>query len=136
MSGKAFVDTNVFVYLYSSKEPNKRDMCIDALDKYICVTSTQSLNELSNVFIKKYNCSAEKIEAHLDNIDKICEVRTINRKTINMALKINDRYGFSYYDSLMIASAIESDCDVLLTEDMNDGQKIESKLKIINPFKN
>jgi len=42
------------------------------------------------------------------------------------------RYGFSYYDSLIIASALECECSVLFSEDMQHGQIIESTLKIVN----
>jgi predicted nucleic acid-binding protein len=44
---------------------------------------------------------------------------------VEHALWIQDRYGFSYYDCLMVASAIESGCDYLFTEDLKDGQLIE-----------
>jgi predicted nucleic acid-binding protein len=58
----------------------------------------------------------------------------IQHKTINHALEINERYGFSYYDCLMLASALDGGCEVIYTEDMNDGQLIEERLRIINPF--
>ena len=51
----------------------------------------------------------EKIKAHLDNIDLVCgEVLSIHRNTINKALALKDRYGYSYYDCLMLASALDA----------------------------
>jgi len=50
------------------------------------------------------------------------------------ALSLKDRYGYSYYDCLMLASALEGNCRVIYTEDMSDGQMIDGALEIINPF--
>jgi predicted nucleic acid-binding protein len=49
---------------------------------------------------------------------------------------LNAIYGFSYYDCLMLSSALDSNCNVIYTEDMNNGQIIDGILKIINPFIN
>jgi len=51
-----------------------------------------------------------------------------------MALDLKEKYGYSFFDCLMLASALESGCDVILSEDMGDGQIIENTLKIVNPF--
>jgi len=64
------------------------------------------------------------------------EIVMIGRGTITTALSLKDQYGYSYYDSLMLASALESNCDSIMTEDMNSGQIISSHLKIENPFTN
>ena len=78
-----------------------------------------------------------KIKQHLDNIETVCdEVMAIQRHTINKALSLKDLYGYSYYDCLIIASALESDCEILFSEDMTNEQIIENTLKIVNPFKN
>ena len=75
--------------------------------------------------------------AMLDNIEMVCdEILMIGRGTISTALSLKDQYGYSYYDCLMLASALESNCDVIITEDMNSGQVINGQLKIENPFTN
>ncbi len=135
MSGKAFLDTNILIYFYSENEVHKRNASCHALNNYNCVTSTQALNEASNVWLKKYGWSSEKIKKHLDNIELICDkIVSIQKDTINKALDLKDCYGYSYYDCLMLASALEYKCNVILTEDMSDGQLIDNELKIINPF--
>ncbi len=55
--------------------------------------------------------------------------------TIKLAHRIKDKYKYGYFDSLIISSALENDCSILFTEDLHSNQKIEEKLKIINPFK-
>jgi predicted nucleic acid-binding protein len=49
-------------------------------------------------------------------------------------MRISDRYGFSYWDSLIVAAALDAGCAVLYTEDLQNGQTIDSALRIINPF--
>ena len=135
MSVRAFFDTNIFICLYSEDEDIKRDAAYRVLNNYDCITSTQALNEASNVWCK-ISWGKNKIEEHINNIEKICdELMIIQKKTILNALDLKFRYGYSYYDCLMLASALESACDIILTEDMSEGQIIENRLRIVNPFK-
>ena len=136
MKDNVFLDTNILVYLYSSTETEKRNISISILERYRCITSILALNEFCNVFIKKYNVPNDKIKDYIANISKSCHIKFINEQNVYKALEINTRYGYSYYDCLMLASALESGCGVILTEDMSGGQIIENKLEIVNPFKN
>ena len=93
------------------------------------------MNEASNVWFKKYNLCKTEIIKYLDEIELACtEILLVQRKTVNHAMDIKDRYGYSYYDCLMLASAIEANCNKILTEDMKDGQVINGIVKIENPF--
>ena len=134
MKDNAFVDTNIFIYLHSNDELNKKNIAISAVKQYVCFSSTQVLNEFCNVFIKKYHIPNEDIQTYINNIRKVCGISLITDQTINMALKLNSRYQYHYYDCLILASALEGNCDIILTEDMKDGQIIENRLKIVNPF--
>jgi len=135
MHDRTFLDTNILIYLYSESESKKRNTAYRILNSRYCMTSLQALNEASNVWFKKYGWDETKIYKHLDNIELVCnEVLTITRRTINLALSLKSRYGYSYYDCLMLASALESNCSTIMTEDMNDGQIINALLKIENPF--
>jgi len=135
MSGNVFLDTNIIVYLYSTSEPKKRNTSISIFQNYACVTSTQALNEFSNVFIKKYKMPNDSIKTSITNISKSCFVQHVTESTIFKALDLNGRYGYSYFDCLMIATALENNCDVLFSEDMRDNHIIENRVKIINPYK-
>jgi len=134
MSDKAFIDTNIFIYLYSEDEMTKRDISQTAVDKYDCVISTQVLNEFSNVCIRKLNKPPEEIELAVEEIAKQCIVTMIDEQIIKQTLKIHKEYGYSYFDCLMIASALNSNCKYLITEDLADGQIIGNTLTIINIF--
>jgi predicted nucleic acid-binding protein len=61
-------------------------------------------------------------------------VHLLNFQTSLEALKIHQKYQYSYYDSLIIASALENQCDILYSEDMQHQQLIENRLLIFNPF--
>jgi predicted nucleic acid-binding protein len=53
------------------------------------------------------------------------ELYVLNDNTVIHALSLHERYGYSYYDSLIIAAAIEGECEYLFSEDLQDGQTIE-----------
>jgi len=135
MSDRTFLDTNILIYFYSENDECKRDIAYRMLNGNDCVTSLQAMNEASNVWLSKCKWGAEKIKKHLDNIELVCEeILPIQRHTVNRALDLRDRYGYSYYDCLMLASALDGNCRIILTEDMNSGQIICDTLKIVNPF--
>lgn len=134
MSGRAFIDTNIFIYTQRSDEPAKSDRALSVIDRLECVTSTQVMNELCNVFTKKYPLPTQDIREILHSISMTSKIVAVSVETVASALNVHERYGFSYYDSLIVTSALESGCDCLLSEDLSDGQLINGKLKIVNIF--
>jgi putative PIN family toxin of toxin-antitoxin system len=135
MSVRAFFDTNIFIYLYADNELDKQKICKKIIDDAEeCITSTQILNEISNVMIKKMRMPLDALKAVQTDVRHLGKLIYVTEDTINKATELHFCYGFSYYDCLMLASALESDCNVIYTEDMNDGQVIESSLRIVNPF--
>jgi predicted nucleic acid-binding protein len=134
MKERAFIDTNVFIYLYSEDEPRKQSISQMAVDKYECVISTQVLNEFSNVCVGKLKRSSEEIGLAIDEITEQTEVSPVDKHIIKSALEIHKRYRYTYFDSLMIASALNLGCKYLITEDLADGQNIDNKLIIVNIY--
>jgi predicted nucleic acid-binding protein len=134
MKDKAFVDTNILVYLYSEDEVEKSVRACDAIEKYNCITSTQALTEFSNVCIKKLHIPVEIISKSIDEITSACIVVPVERETIKKALELHGKYGYSYYDCLIIASALTYNCTLLLTEDLQNRHVIENNLTIRNIF--
>ena len=129
---KAFLDTNILVYLYYD-DTDKQDKAIEILNTRDCHISTQVLSEFSNVSFKKYKFTAQKIKEEINEICEGCSLALVTRSTVRKALDIKERYRYSYYDCLILASAIESECGVLYSEDMSDGQRVET-VSIQNPF--
>ncbi|MDR1315537.1 MAG: PIN domain-containing protein [Spirochaetales bacterium] len=127
-------DTNVFIYLYSDDESVKREIAQKAVNKYECVISTQVLNEFSSICIRKLYKNPGEVELAIDEMIGQCIVLTLEKEDIKRAIGLHKKLGYNYYDCLMIVSALKSDCNYLLTEDLADGQTIEGKLIIVNIF--
>jgi predicted nucleic acid-binding protein len=122
------------VYLQSTTDAEKRDVSKKTIDFFDCVCSTQVLNELSNVLLKKAKMSFDHVAEIIDGTIQACELVVVTYETILCAIEIAKRNMFGFYDSLIVASALETECEYLLTEDLADGQKIGKRLTIVNIF--
>jgi len=134
MPDKVFIDTNILIYAYSTTELNKRNITFTILESYSIVISVQVINEFIWIMNRKFNINYDKLEVLVDRFWEKFEVSLINKFSIEKALKIAQDYKYSYWDSLIIASALENECSILFTEDMQDGQVIEGRLRIKNPY--
>ena len=134
MNDRAFIDTNVFIYLYSEDETHKQSISQKAVEKFECIISTQVLNEFGNVCIGKLNQPPEDVALAINEIIEQCTLLMIEKNTIMQALQIHKRYGYKYFDCLMIASALNAGCTYFITEDLSDGQIIDNKLTILNIY--
>jgi predicted nucleic acid-binding protein len=134
MSDRAFLDTNVFVYAIVQDDPRSHDA--EGLIAAGGTVSVQVLNEFAAVARKKTNMPWGEVRGALESIRILCpDLRPITLDTHKEALEIAEKYGFKIYDALIVASALEARCTILYSEDMQDGQVIESKLTIRNPFR-
>ena len=127
-----FFDTNVLLYLLS-EDAAKADRA-EALLANGGVISVQVLNEFASVASRKLGLSWLEIHEILDTIRQLCRVDPLLLETHERGLAISERYGFSIYDALIVGAALIADCDLLLTEDLQDGQRIDDRLQIKNPF--
>jgi predicted nucleic acid-binding protein len=134
MPDKVFIDTNVLIYGYSEDEPDKRQQAIDCVRSGEAWISTQVLNETINVLKRKFSLSYSQIREAVQELSEGFPIVLVSVNTIEMALNLAERYQYSYFDSLILASALEAGCQILYSEDLQDGQRIENQLMIINPF--
>ena len=128
MPDKVFLDTNVLIYAYSEDEPNKRQRAIDCVRSAEAWISTQVLNETINVLKRKFSLSYSQIREAVQELSEGFPIVLVSVNTIEMALNLAERYQYSYFDSL------EAGCQILYSEDLQDGQRIENQLTIVNPF--
>jgi predicted nucleic acid-binding protein len=134
MSDKCFIDTNIWVYAHLQDTHNKCDVALELLETLPqLVGSTQVLNEYYSVMLKK-KIADHLIQENIELIISIAEITVIEITTLRLTHKLKLKYGFSYWDSLVLASALESGCQCLYSEDMQHRQAIENSLIIINPF--
>ncbi|OGU36801.1 MAG: hypothetical protein A2068_08130 [Ignavibacteria bacterium GWB2_35_6b] len=141
MTDKIFFDTNLIVYLFDKGERKKREKIINVLNelsgKSKLFISSQVINEFINVVFKKieHRLSGKDLIERVKFLEDIFTITPVSYNTSVNAIKIKEKYSYSFWDSLIIASALESDCNLLFTEDLQSGQKIENQLEIINPLK-
>jgi predicted nucleic acid-binding protein len=131
---RVFIDTNIFIYIQRTDEPDKTRIAERAIDFFDCVASTQVLNEICNILTRKFPSPKEEVSRVLDSIKESCIIQTVTNDFPEKALDYHFRYSISYYDALMIAAAVESHCKYLISEDMQDGLIIDGKLQIVNIF--
>ena len=136
MPDNAFIDSNIFVYaaFKDASEPKCQTASV-FIQKFPgdITISVQVLNEFYNVLLKK---KVDDIIIQQMLLNVIDDVRCVHltADTVKFAWFLRGKYGYSYYDTLILASALESDCNVLFSEDFQHGQTIESRMSIINPF--
>lgn len=133
MSDRIFVDTNILVYSISNDQ-TKRTIADTLLLKHAVVVSPQVISEFVAVTLRKKILPSQQVIDYATQFMQVFEVTAITQHTITSALDVMTRYQFSYWDSLIVAAALESICPWLYTEDLQDDQKIENSLTIYNPF--
>ena len=128
----SFIDTNVLVY-FASGDPAKAD----AAERILAAggrISVQVLNEVTNVARRKMRMSWEETHALLSMLRVLLAVEPVTVETHETGLRLAERYGLSTYDAMIAASALLAGCDILWSEDMQDGMALEPGLRIRNPF--
>jgi len=136
MKDKIFIDTNILIYYISDDKVKKsiaRKIIIDNFDDFILVISSQVISEFVYVSIKKNLLERGEAFSLAKEFMDIFAFSMIKKSTILRAFEIMCRYDFSYWDSLIVASALEKGCSVLYSEDLQQGQIIDS-LTVVNPF--
>ncbi len=128
---KHFFDTNIFVYAFL--DVPKRETALKALARGGMI-NVQVLNEFANVARRKHGRSWAQIEAAIAVIrDQFPDIAPLTAQTHVKVLELARDHGFSFYDSLILAAALEADCTVLFSEDLQHGRVIGG-LTIQNPF--
>jgi len=133
MSDRVFCDSNLLLYTFDCKDAKKQHIAKDIVLKYHNIISTQVINEVSNNLLKKFSFSNMQVKQFIDSCYKRYEVVSISKETFINACELRERYNLSYYDSLIVSSALEAKSTLLYSEDMQHQLKI-NKLTIINPF--
>jgi predicted nucleic acid-binding protein len=127
-----FFDTNVLLYLLSG-DPAKADRA-EALIASGGTISVQVLNEFVAVASRKFGLKIPQIREILDAVRSACVVTPLDVATHERGLDLAARYGFTIYDALILAAALNAGCKLLYSEDMHAGQTID-RLTVRNPFR-
>jgi predicted nucleic acid-binding protein len=136
MIDKVFLDTNLWIYFYAKDSSGKAQTVTQLVCDHaeLIWLSTQILGELFHVLTrKKIATRTEAVEILSDLMDTF-PILDIDLPKVSKALEINARYGYTYWDSLILATALLGDCSVIYTEDMHHDQLINGQLRLVNPF--
>jgi len=139
MNDRFFLDTNIFVYLFDDSAPNKRSVAEELIRRGIGsgkgIVSYQVVQEFLNVASRKFPQPLRGLEAEQFLITTFKPMWAIQSSLAlsSSALRLEQEFRFSWYDALIVASALEADCGILFSEDLQHGMKVEH-MRIENPF--
>jgi predicted nucleic acid-binding protein len=130
------VDSNVFVYLYDDRAPEKAataEVVVRALAERKSAVALQVVGEVQNVLRRKFKTPNWKAAQVGHNLLQAFETFSYSRDAVDRALGQLSTGRFSYWDALLLASADEAGCTTLLSEDMKSGDRL-GNVEIVNPF--
>lgn len=129
----SFFDTNVLVYIASG------DAAKAAMAEEIIglggVVSVQVLNEATNVARRKMRLSWQETHEFLSLFRALLTVQSMTVSVHEAGLALAERHTLSIYDAMIVASALDADCDTLWSEDMQHGMVFADRLRVVNPFR-
>ncbi|MGD1901626.1 MAG: PIN domain-containing protein [Geitlerinemataceae cyanobacterium] len=135
MSASIFLDTNIWIYAYEQSDETRpetsRQLIADNSDRIIL--STQNLGEIYNTLTRKQILDRPQAADLIEQLIDIFEPVPIQASTVRQALAIQQQTQYSYWDSLIVATAIEYRCERLYSEDLQHDRRVEN-LTIVNPF--
>lgn len=139
MSGRHFLDTNIFVYSFDASSPAKRERALGLIREAVAtgagVVSYQVVQEFFNVALRRFArpMSPDEAQQYLITVFRPLLAVESSLNLLQHGLYIRSRFNLSWFDSLIVAAAIEARCSVLYTEDLQDGFEVEG-LRVENPF--
>lgn len=128
-----FIDSNVLLY-FASRDPAKADRA-EALMRAGATISVQVLNEIARVGRRKLRLSWDELDEALALLRVVLDVVPLFASTHDRGLAVARRYGLAICDAMIVAAALEADCTILWSEDMQDGMVVEDRLLVRNPFR-
>ena len=134
MNVKVFLDTNLWVYAYSSDPKGEVVRALIASRFRNIALSTQVLGEFFTVLSRKLKRNRDEAAVAVRTLSDHFPVQPVSRTTVEQALDVCSRTGYSFWDSQIIASAVECGCGILYSEDLQPGPVAGTRLRIINPL--
>jgi predicted nucleic acid-binding protein len=132
MPGRAFSDSNVLLYLLA--DADKKAAQVESLFDSPLTISVQVLNEIVNVARRKYQLPWQTVNGFMMTIKALCEIVPLTERIHDNARLFAERYQLSFYDACIVSAALESDSEILYSEDLHAGLIVDKRLRVINPF--
>ncbi|HKT49612.1 MAG TPA: PIN domain-containing protein [Candidatus Angelobacter sp.] len=139
MSDRFFLDTNIFVYSFDDTDVKKARRASELIQSGVTtrkgVVSYQVVQEFLNVALRKFAqpMSAAEAEQYLSTVFRPLLAIHSSHSLFSEAVQLTGRHRLSWYDSLIVAAALASECDILYSEDLQHGRRFGS-VQVKNPF--
>lgn len=134
-AGLCFIDTNIWLYAFIEEDDvTKSTVARQLLQTIEPVISTQVINEVCVNLLKRQILTEEQVRTLIASFYEKYQVVELTRSVLSRASDLRQRYSLSFWDSMIIASALEADITTIYSEDMHHGLMIANKLQIRNPF--
>ena len=135
---RCFIDSNVWIYAATQSQDNPPDPRHETARQLItqvqpCL-SVQVINEVTINLLRKFNFGEAEIRSLVRSFYKNYTVFALDADTFIQASMLREAYQFSFWDSLIVSSALQHQCALLYSEDMQNGLVVENRLQICNPF--
>ncbi|MDR2898167.1 MAG: PIN domain-containing protein [Spirochaetaceae bacterium] len=130
---KIALDSNILIYNHSSDQEEKRYIARE-LFKEVPIVSSQVVSEYLNVMRRIFKMQKLELLQLCTLWLEQCSFHPVVLSTIKYAQNLVEKYDFQVFDGIIVAAALEAECDILYSEDMQNGQIVENRLTIVNPF--
>lgn len=137
MSDECFIDSNVWLYalvLRPGEEKRHATACRLIVHPARYVISEQVIAEVSSNLLHKAGMAEAPLQALVESFYQRCRVIAPGPALHRRGSGLRQRYRFSYWDSLIVAAALEAGCSTLYSEDMQHGLVVDEVLTVLNPF--
>lgn len=136
MNESAFIDSNVWIYLLvAGQDPQKRITARALIEGKRFFISTQVIGEVCVSLLRKGAMAEHEVRGSISSFYRNHSVMTIDQQTLLSASDLRIRHSLSFWDSLIVASALQSGAQILYSEDMQHGLVVDGRLRIVNPFR-
>ncbi len=139
VADRCFVDSNIWIYAVTQSEKVPPDMrhdaarhLIESIEPYL---SVQVINEVSINLIRKFKFSETHIQTLIRSFYQKHTVYPLDADILLRGSALRTRYRFSFWDSIIVSTALQHQCRTLYTEDMGDKLMVNDTLTIVNPFR-
>lgn len=132
-----FIDTNIWLYALTQSQDHQKHQLAKKLIRQTSriVVSTQIVNEVSVNLLRKFQVSEGDVRKIIRSFYRKYIVIELSRNVVLHASDLRGSYNFSFWDSMIVASALAAGATILYSEDMHHGLVVQNQLSIINPLK-
>jgi predicted nucleic acid-binding protein len=133
MSDIITIDSNILIYAFATENDYRKDVSKQIILN--CrIISLQAINETIFVLLRKFSFPKNELEGIINFFNEQFIITSLTTSILQKTIDIIKKYDLSFWDSMMIAAALNNHCNIFYTEDLTHQQIIENKLQIINPF--